>query len=68
MSKSNEDIFIEYILEKGCKTLTSEWVIWMLGFIDRANADDAKINPAYLRASHVFSQTGTIEEPIMTLL
>lgn len=58
----NEMIFLEYISEKGFKTLNSDWVKWMLKFLEEANVRKMRINPKYLRAKLAL---GRDDEPPM---
>lgn len=51
----NEQTFIDYINELSPMAFSKEWLIWMLNMLKEANTKKVLINPAYLRATHGFT-------------
>ncbi len=50
---NNIDIIIRYVKEQNRTTFSKEWVLWLLSLLD--GMDNAAINPAWLRATHKFT-------------
>lgn len=56
---TNEQIYSDFIKEKGFKSLNTEWVLEMLETIEKADQEHLKINPDWLRATGVIWRSGT---------
>lgn len=52
--KTNEQILIEFITEKGFNALHTDWVLWMLAQLKIANQKKLLLNPILLRKSFFF--------------
>lgn len=48
---SNEQIFAEFIKQQKAGVISTEWVLWMLGQIEKARLDNVAIDPQWLRVS-----------------